>query len=540
MKHPNLKARMIMLLGLMALVQTGLIGYFALQYLTRSLDDQIGQRAMHVAKTIATMPEIVKAVRRSDSTFLIPLAAKLAQKNDALFIVIGDKQGIRLAHPNPEKIGHSMQDDDGDDNAPALIHGKGYISKALGSLGLSMRGKAPILSGQDNQVVGVVSVGYLLDTVSTTISRYRATLLFVILIAFIISVLIAIWAANHFKRAIFGLEPEQIAVLFEERNATIEAVREGIIAVNAKGNIVTINQAAIDTLKLNNELNVVGKNIQDVLPDSELMTVIKSGQAQYDQDTWINQLEVIVNRIPIIQNDQVTGVVASFRRKDDLEKITRKLNDLEQYTDTLRSQAHEYSNKLHTIAGLIQLDARQEALALIGQESEDHQALIELLLKAVSDPTLAACFLGKFSRAKEMGLKLIIDPDSHMAELPPSFPKEHLMTIIANLVDNAFEATLQARGRGGEIRVSMTDLGNDLVFEFEDQGSGISLDEAENMFEKGVSSKKGDEHGFGLHIVKKLTRQLSGEITINPSDQGGSIITLYLPKNSITQEVAPA
>jgi two-component system CitB family sensor kinase len=189
---------------------------------------------------------------------------------------------------------------------------------------------------------------------------------------------------------------------------------------------------------------------------------------------------------------------------------------------------------------LIQLDAKQEALALIGQESEDHQALIELLLKAVSDPTLAACFLGKFSRAKEMGLNLIIDPDSHMAELPPLFPKEHLMTIIANLVDNAFEATLQARGRGGEIRVSMTDLGNDLVFEFEDQGSGISLDEAENMFEKGVSSKKGDEHGFGLHIVKKLTRQLYGEITINPSDQGGSIITLYLPKNGITQEAEPA
>ncbi len=540
MKRPNLKARMIMLLGLMALVQTGLIGFFTLQYLTRSLDEQIGQRALHVATTIATMPEIIQAVGRSDSAFLIPLAAKLAKKNDARFIVIGDKKGIRLAHPNPAKIGYSMQDDDGDDNAPALVHGKGYISKALGSLGLSMRGKAPILTAQSNEVVGVVSVGYLLDTVSTIISRYRTTLLSVILAAFIISVLIAIWAANHFKRAIFGLEPEQIAVLFEERNATIEAVREGIIAVNAKGRIVTINQAAIDTLNMDNKLSLIGENIQEVLPDSELLSVISSGQAQYDKETWINEMEVIVNRIPIIQNEKVTGVVASFRRKDELEKITRQLNDLEQYTDTLRSQAHEYSNKLHTISGLIQLDAKQEALTLIGRESEDHQALIELLLKAVSDPTLAACLLGKFSRAKEMGLKLVIDPDSRMAEFPASFQIEHLMTIIANLVDNAFEATLRSRGRGGEVHVSMTDLGNDLVFEFEDQGSGISLDEVENLFKKGVTSKNSDEHGFGLHIVRKLTRQLRGEITINPSAQGGSVITLYLPKNGSTQKVAEA
>ena len=526
----KLKSRMILILGLMALVQTGLIGLFALHYLQQSLDEQIGQRALHVAKTIAAMPSVVDAVERGDIRYLQPISLLLADKTQARFVVIGNINGTRLAHPNPYKIGQSMADDEGDDSAEALVHGKGYISKALGSLGWSMRGKAPIHSVDGHKVVGVISVGYDLNRVADIIQRYRLTLIFVIIGSFVLSALIAVWFANHFKQAIFGLEPEQIARLFEEQKATLGSVREGIIAINAEGKVTTFNPAAIETLGLPEGTQLSGKNIKDVIPDSSLLDVLKSGIPQYDRELWLNDHAFVANRLPMKQGDKITGVVSSFRRKDELDQVSKKLTRIQQYADTLRSQAHEYSNKLHTIAGLIQIGANDDALALIGQESRSHQKLIHLLLDAVPDPILAGCLLGKYNRARELGLRLKIDPESRMTELPDHLPREQLVSILGNLIDNALEATLHSDKAAGEVTLSMSDFGNDLIFEIEDQGPGIDETEQLRIFEKGVSSKAKEGRGIGLHLVKNLLDNLGGTVTVEPASQLGSRFIVYIPK----------
>lgn len=530
--HPlTLKSRMILIIGLMALIQTGSIGLFAVHYLQQSLNEQIGQRALYVANTIASMPDIIKAIKEKDTAFLQPLSLKLAHNVDARFIVIGDKKGIRLAHPNPKKIGHSMQDDEGDNNSEALVLGNSYISRALGSLGWSMRGKAPVYSEQDNGIVGIISVGYHLEKVDEIIQRYRLTLIIVIALSFILSALIAVWFANHFKKAIFGLEPEQIAHLFDEQKAILESVREGIIAINNKGHITTINHTAISTLNLPEEENLVGQPINNVLVNSSILNVLETGQPQFDQEVWINDLNIIVNRLPLKQGDKITGVVSSFRRKDELDLVSQKLTRIQQYSDTLRSQAHEYSNKLHTIAGLIQINATDKALELIGQESQGHQELIQLLMEAVPDPIIAGCLLGKYNRARELGLQLIIDKESQMSEIPEYLPREELVSIIGNLIDNALEATQKHKGSGGEVTLSMTDIGNDLIFEIEDQGAGVSEQLEEKIFDRGVTSKTNDGHGIGLYIVKKLLKGLNGSITITRKQCEGSLFTVYVPKH---------
>ncbi|RDL45069.1 sensor histidine kinase [Marinomonas piezotolerans] len=534
----KLKTRMTLILGLIALLQTGFVGVFALNYLSESLEEQVAERALNVAKTIAAMPEIIEAVERGDTGYLQPVSLKLAETTNARFVVIGDRLGIRLAHPTPTRIGKPMHDDEGDFNEPALLEGRPYVRKATGSLGASIRGKAPIFDQKEETVVGIVSVGFMLDTVDTIIARYRTTLWGVIFCAFLFSILIAIWFSNHFKRAIFGLEPEQIGLLFEERNATLESIREGVISINAEGLITTFNQAAVNTLNLPNKSLLLGKPIQEVLPDSHLIEVLEDGEPQFDQEFWLGDLCLITNRLPVQQDGKIIGVVSSFRPKDELDMVSRKLTRIKQYADSLRSQTHEYSNKLHTIAGLIQIGATKEAMNLIGQETANHQALIKLLVAAVPDPILAGCLLGKYNRAHELGLTLSIDPDSHMTDIPPRIPREHLVSIIGNLLDNAFEATLKHHGAGGEISLTMTDLGNDLIFEIEDQGAGIPLTEQERIFEKGVSSKRESGHGIGLHLVYNLLTRIGGYVTIDPADQGGSRFTVYIPKHAPSNESA--
>ncbi|MCV2403549.1 sensor histidine kinase [Marinomonas sp. C2222] len=527
----KLKGRMILILGLMALIQTGFIGAFAVHYLHQSLEEQIGQKALDVAKTIAATPQIVTAVEQGDSEYLQPISLNLARETQARFVVIGDREGIRLAHPNPNRIGHSMSDDEGDDNSTVLVDGQAYLSKALGSLGWSMRGKAPIFSSEGDRIVGLVSVGYHLEQVDKVTFHYQVTLIAVIVITFLLSVFTAVWFANHFKRAIFGLEPEQIGRLFEEQKATLESVREGIIAINNEGRITTINRTAIDTLGLPQGHSLVGQHISDVLPDSAMMKVLETGVPQFDEEVWREGHSIIANRLPLKQGDKITGVVSSFRRKDEVAMVSKKLTRIQQYADSLRSQSHEYSNKLHTIAGLIQIGAHDQALALIGQETQSHQELIKLLLDAVPDPILAGCLLGKYNRAREMGMLLVIDQDSHMKEIPEKLPRENLVSIIGNLIDNALEATRVHTGSGGEVKLSMTDLGNDLIFEIEDQGPGISPEQEAQIFEKGFSSKEAEGHGYGLHLVKSLLEKLGGTVMIEATGDSGSRFIVYIPKD---------
>ncbi len=104
-----------------------------------------------------------------------------------------------------------------------------------------------------------------------------------------------------------------------------------------------------------------------------MLDVLDNGEPQYDQEVWLHDHNLIANRIPLLQDGKVIGVVSSFRLKNELDMVSRKLTRIQQYAESLRSQSHEYNNKLHTIAGLIQIDAKDEALAVIGQETSSHQ-----------------------------------------------------------------------------------------------------------------------------------------------------------------------
>lgn len=521
---------MILTLGLVSALQTALIGAFAGYYLSNSLYDEIGQRALMVAKTVAASPVIIEGIQQRDIDKLNRLAERLARTNEALFIVIGDHESIRLAHPNPARIGHSMADDDGDDGRQALIYGQGYIAREHGSLGESMRGKAPVVVPETDEIIGIVSVGYGVDQIETTIEHYNFILYGVVGLVLLVSIFAAIIIAGRFKRAIFGLEPEEIARLFQERDATLQSVKEGIIAINRDGIITTVNRTALETLGLEPDTALPGKPIQDILPGSDLLSVLESGTPDFDREVWLRNRHMVVNRLPVRQGEDIIGVVASFRLRDEVDRVSRQLTRIQQYADTLRSQAHEYSNKLHTIAGLIQIGADQEALNLIGSEVSEHQTLIHLLLDAVPDPIIAGCLLGKYNRAREMSLQLHIDPDSQMIDVPANLPRDQLVSVLGNLIDNALEATRLHTGEGGKVQLSMTDLGQDLIFEVEDQGAGIPESERQRIFEKGASTKTGEAHGYGLYLVRQFLTRWGGSVTVENLPTSGSRFTLYLPK----------
>ncbi len=525
----SLQSRMILLVCLLVIPLTLISGGLHTLVVGTLLEEEIGRRALQAARIVAQLPQVRELITQNDpDRKLQNLAERIRHETAAEFIVIGNRDSIRYSHPFPDRLGKEMV---GGDNDRALDRGEFYVSRAIGTLGPSIRGKAPIFDDTGN-IIGIVSVGYLLDDVEEVVDlhRYRAGLLIAILM--LLGIFGAITIARRFKKAIFNLEPEQIAHLFTERSTIIESIREGIVAIDRDALVTVANQQALEILGKQSEDQVVGQHIREVLPGAKLSKILTGGEQRIDQELVIGDRALIINTVPMIEQGEICGAVASFRSKDEIDTLARQLSQVKEYSQMLRAQTHEYSNKLHTIAGLIQVGHARQALELISKESAGYQGLIAFLARAVPHPILAAFLIGKYNHARELHIDFVIDPDSQLIDVPPSLNREKTITVLGNLLDNAFDAAL-AHDRPAQVKLTMTDIGNDLVFEIEDSGRGIPTEQSEQIFQRGFSTKDGDR-GQGLYLVTSALADLGGQITLTDSELGGAMFSVFIPKQRHT------
>ena len=526
----SLGTRMLLLMMGLLILLVGATGFIGNQVVTGILNEYIGRTALNVSKTVSLTGVVQQGLKQLQSQEIQQYTERVRQATGASFVVVGDHEGKRYSHPVPERIGKYMV---GGDNEQALVHGQSYISRAVGTLGPSLRGKVPIFSSA-GKIIGVVSVGYLIETMRDVIQPYQQRLLLWIFGLFGVGALGTWLIAREVKRSIFGLEPYEIAGLYRERTALLESIREGIIAINEKGEVTVMNQQAAQILGFTPE-EALGKPIEMMLPETRMLEVLKTGKGEHDQEMLIQEEEVIVNRVPILEQEHVSGVVSSFRRAQDIDRLVQELTSIREYSQALRAQTHEYSNKLHTLAGLIQIGATKEALELIGRESSGYNALLRQLSDQIQDPFLSAIIVGKYHRAMELKTQLELDPESWMSNIGHSSRSEKIVTILGNLIENALEASASEEGQK-KVSLSMTDVGNELIFEVEDSGSGISEEQQKTIFDEGFSTKTGTGRGIGLQLVQKNLIQLDGHLTIGESSLGGARFTAYIPKTIINGE----
>jgi two-component system, CitB family, sensor kinase len=496
--------------------------------LTSTIEEQIGERALRVAETVASIPSVRTAFNEKEPWRTIqPIAEEIRVKTGAEYVVVGNRQGIRYSHPIPERIGQEMV---GGDNGPVL-EGKSIISKAVGSLGPAVRGKAPIFD-KNGQVIGIVSVGFLKEKIQDITAKYNNRIFLITLGTLLLGTIGSVVIARKVKKAILGLEPDEIATLYVEKQAILESIREGIIAINAAGSITMFNQAAGNILQWSGDMEVIGRPIREVLPESRLLEVIRTGRSQFDQQMWIGDREIIANRIPIYnRGGQVIGAVASFRSKSEIYTLGKELSRVKEYAEALRAQTHEFSNKLYVISGLIQLESYQEAIDMITRQSDIHRNLVHFIMKEIPDPMIGGLLIGKFNRAQELKAGFEIDRESSFRDIPGHLERDLLMTIIGNLIDNAMEAVLANSEQPEKtVKVFFMDLGNDLIIECEDNGKGIPEEYGDKIFEQGFSTKGEEQRGFGLYLVQRAVNKLNGHITFGRNTGGGTVFTVALPK----------
>ena len=486
---------------------------------------QVGQRALIQAMQISAMPELVEAVQKRDLARIKALIDPMRSFSDATYITVGDASGQRLYHVKPDEIGKSMEGGDSDE---ALINAKSYVSVRKGSLGSSLRGKSPIQDAT-GKVIGIVSVGYTIEQLENWLSLQISSLLIPMAIMLLLLLFCARRFSLHIKKQMLNMEPQQLSQLLIQQSVLFESVFEGLIAIDSDYKITAINQTARRLLNLSQpETTLIGKGINSVI-SQEAFFYDAPQTNKKDEIVTFNQIKVIASRMAVILNNEPQGWVISFRSKDDINTLSLQLSQVQQYADNLRAVQHEHRNLISTIAGLLFLKRYDHALDLIQQQSESHQKVIDFIARNFQDNHLAGLLIGKYYRAKELGLELIFDPACFVDRLPTALSHNEWISIVGNLLDNAYNASLRQPQGSKQIECLINSDGQEVIIEIADQGCGIDEALRDRIFERGVTSSASKDHGIGLWLVRSYVEQAGGSIVVENNIPFGTIFTLYIP-----------
>lgn len=521
-KHPTLLIQLIGLISIIILITVLSVSIIFSSMIEEITKNSLGNQAMTVAKMTAQKEEIIEAFDDPDPSAAIqPIAEEIRQSTGAGYVVIGNTKNIRYSHHKTENIGKIM----GTSNRKVLEDGASVIYEGSGISGEAIKAKTPIY--KNGAIIGVSSVGFLTDELQVRMKEYRSRLYAFAIAISIIGIIGAVFLARRVKRLIFNLEPEEISFLFKEKEATIESIRDATVAVNKDYAVTSINKRARELLEEN---KVKGGKVADRRLISLIESVILSKQSLVNQKFLFGHDLYMVDAAPIIQKKQTSGAVLTIRPTSEIEQLSNEVLEIKGISDSIRAQNHEYLNRLNTIYGLIALEQYEEAKELISDEVKERQDIVVFLTSSVKDPYIAACLLGKINRSKELKVSLEIDEESNLFDIPDSFNSKLFVTVLGNLIDNAMEAAIDAKGVQGHVKVSFTDFGSDIIFDIEDNGNGVPKEWHERIYTEGFTTKTGENHGLGLAIVKNTIDLMQGEIYLSTSYSGGAQFTIVIPK----------
>lgn len=525
----SFEVRLFFLLFVVSSVLLVIVGSYVFRQMEDSLYEQIGLRAKIQAKEIASQEDLIQAVIRRNLADIARITKRMTAVSDASYIVIGDEHALRLFHPDPRvAVGSPML---GNDNTEVLA-GRNSLAINSGSMGMALRGKAPIMA-PDGRVVGIVSVGYLQDDIFRNHMTQRGSVVF-----FLVLVLIALFAcawlfSKSIKRQMLNLEPIDIARIVRQQEAVFESIMEGVVAVDWRFCVTAINLAAREILdEPRGSQEIIGHQFNELV-GCELFGKNEADSKEIrDEILLFRSIQVIANRVVIQDSKGIVGWVISFRRKDEINTLSLQLSEIKRYADNLRVLRHEHMNWISTLSGLLEMRYYDEALRLAKMQSQTQQRVLDYISATFANPQICGLLLGKYYRARELGLELVFDPGCQLSGLPDKLAISEWMSIIGNLLDNAYEATLSVadRERNEPVSLFLADSSSEIIIEVADYGCGVSNDLRNQLFERGVSSKQGGERGIGLYLVKTYVEQAGGVITIDDNEPRGTVFSVFIPK----------
>lgn len=529
----------------LVIVSVVLVGVAAvsLAQTSRSFQDDAGRRALAVAETVAaTRPLRVSVASRPDlaaaagavapgeeDRAIVRGLADSARVSSAMSVSVLDARGGVVASADPAELGRTLTPP-----GRVLTTGRSWVGEV--STGGTERIVAQVPVQRDagpgpvGEVAGLVLVSRDKPTLLEDLGTAAPNLLVYLGVASVLGVLGSMLVARRVKRQTLGLEPLEITGLVEHRDATMHGIKEGMIALDLAGTVTLANDTARVLFGLPDD--PVGRQVSDLGLAPEVAALLVQRTTGTDVPVAVGQRLLVLNRTPIHSRGRLIGWVTTLRDRTELLALQRELDAVHDVTQTLRAQAHEFTNRLHTISGLIEIGEYREVVGYVERIGRHDAQLTQEVTSRIADPAVAALLVAKTSLATERGVQLRVAPTCSLGTVSDDLSTD-VATVLGNLVDNAVDAVCTGvRDAGGWVEVEVAqDPTGAVTVTVADSGPGVSAEVADALFERGVTTKAAavpGQRGIGLSLVRLICTRRGGSVQVR-REQQGTVFCAHLP-----------
>ena len=331
-----------------------------------------------------------------------------------------------------------------------------------------------------------------------------------------------------------------------ELNTVLATINEGIIDLNARGEVVFWNRNAGELLELSDD-KTSGNPYHQAIRNKEIVSLLDN----FYRTRVVLTSEVLSNKGAILE------VTVAAKDKDPAQKsgCVVLLRDITQFKklerirkDFVANVSHEFKTPLAAIRGygeslldwgLKDPEVNVKYLKKIIRQSKQLEHLVSDLLQLARIERLTTLKLSSFDplpvlndlsrqfaeAAGKLGLNFVSDVRLSGEKIKGD--PEMFRSIMVNLLDNALKYT----PAGGNVTLQAIKRAREVEFSVEDSGIGIPEDEQQRIFERfyrvdKARSRDSGGTGLGLSIVKHLCELQEAQIALSSEIDRGSRFTV--------------
>ncbi|GAA5082758.1 sensor histidine kinase [Nocardia iowensis] len=517
-KKGSLARQLLALQLLIVLVLLAAVAAVVVAQVSETFRNTESRRMLGIAEDVAANPSLrVLLGDPKQHLRLAPFAAAAQVASGADVVAIARADGKVLTSQDPAEISRPLRL-----AGSTVTDGRAWVGEIDGSV----IAHVPVIAQEQHRLVGYVAAQKKQPAMWQILVESFPGLLSLLGIASAVGVAGSLSVAWWLKRQTFGLEPAEITGLVEHREAMLHGIREGVVGLDQQQRITLVNDQAKALLTLG---DVVGRSVYELGLNERILDVF-TGKAEGADLIGLRRGKVLVmNRTPIRWDQHTLGAVVTLRDRTELVRLQDQLTENRNTADTLRAQAHEFSNRLHTIAGLIELGEYDEVHRYVDRVSANRDQWQARVTSKVGDPAVAALLIAKASLAAEQGVGLRLAESSELGEVDTALSAD-IVTVLGNLVDNALDALPGPGTSTGWIEVDLRQSDAAVHVVVRDSGPGVAPEIAQEVFRHGFTTKaaeEGGQRGLGLAITRQACVRRGGVVSVHNAE--GAVFTATLP-----------
>ncbi len=456
----------------------------------------------------------------------------------------------------------------------------------------------PLLSNNNaNNVVGAVYMRASLEGVYSTINNISLIYVFAALVTIIIGLGITIIISREITRPIEEMRKQtlriargdysgRVAVMgndelgqlagainnlsvrveesqevseAEQRrlNSVLSHMSDGVLATDRRGNITIINETAQQLLDVNEDDNVIGKSLLDILgirKDYTMRELVDDDVQQILIDNSDTSGMILSAYFSVVQRE--SGFVSGFvcvlhdvtsQQKEDQERkqfvsnvsheLRTPLTSVKSYVEALSDGAWKDAEIAPQFLKVVQ-DETDRMIRMINDLlslSRMDSGTVKLNLEYVNINELFNYILDRF----DMILKKETDPQQKKYTIQRKITQKDLWVEIdtdkfTQVIDNIMNNAVKYSPDGGVITARLMETKNHVIMSIADQGLGIPRKDIGHIFDRffrvdKARSRKQGGTGLGLAISKEVVNLLGGQIWVDSIEGKGSTFYISLP-----------